>query len=307
MDDYCRWMPGSPFRVPEWRWLRAEYLNETGRRMDRRIDDQWVKHARDALRGRGRAGTPAATVWAAREVWLGDPNRRGEVEARLLAGNGDAAVVGRTALSEQVVAAYSEVFFDVRPAMAGGAIDWLLSEAVGWSPLGGFTRPLPQAAWRLAAVAGGPNFADLVIAATTGRPLPPAFLDAGGVNEVRVREMVRLWVAAMAAVRPAAFAPVIREYRRFRTTDARPHGRKVRVEPRVQAMESVLMSRSVSGALGELSTTVGHRGRDDPAGVSEPPDGITCGPGEERAASRPKAVPPASGRAGRSTRRTQAA
>lgn len=246
MDDFSRWLPFSPFRRPEWRWLRATYLHQTGRRRDRRLDDAWVDHARDALRGRGRGRSPADDVRAARGVWEGDPDRRGEVEARLLAADGDGEIASRTGVPERVVAAYAEVFFEVRPALATGGSDWLMSEAVGHSPFGGFTRPRPWAAWRLAAVAGGPRLMDVVIAATTGRPLPAAFA-AGGEDERHVRELARLWVALMAAVTPAAFAAVLRDYRRLRTADAKRRGRPAAARSMVDVMESLLLSRSVSG------------------------------------------------------------
>jgi hypothetical protein len=307
MDDLCLWMPFSPYRVPEWRWRRAAQLHQTGRRIERRVDDEWVRHARDALHGRGRTGTPAAAVQAAREVWVGDPDRRGEIEARLLAGDTDAAIADQRALPELVVAAYALVYFDVRPAVASGASDWVLAQAVGYSPFGGFTAPLPWASWRLAAVAGGPLFADVVIAATTGRPLPPAFSGPGGADEVRVREFARLWVAAMAAVTPAAFAPVIREYRRVRTADSRRHGGKVRVEPMVLAMESYLLSRAVVGMKGDASVAAEHSLRDDPIVVTASSAGRTCGTGGERAREKQQARPPLAEPSDRSTRRTHAA
>ena len=297
MDDLRHWMPGSPFRRPEWRWLRATHLNQTGRRIDRRVDDAWVEHARDAIRGRGRTNSSAAAVRAAREVWKGDRDRRGEVEARLLAGCTDADVADRVRLSERVVAAYAEVFFCVRPAVAAGASDWLLSEAVGYSTVFGFTRPLPHAAWRLAAVFGGPLFADVVIAATTGRPLPPAFRDPGGADELRVREMARLWAASMAAVTPAAFAGVLRDHRRLRTADDRRRGRKERVEPRILAMTSFLLSGSAAA---------GRHGRSDASGLSESAIDTTRGSGGEGAGSGRKYRLPSAGRPGPATRRTLA-
>jgi hypothetical protein len=262
MDDLPRWLLGSPFRVPEWRWSRATHLNQTDRRLDRRMDDEWVKHARDAQR-RGRSNSQAATVRVAHEIWKGDPDRRGEMEARLLAGDDDAAIAARMALPIEVIDAYAKVFFDVRPAVAAGASDWVLAEAVGYTPFLGFTRPLPWASWRLAAVSGGSLFADLLIAASTHRPPPGAFRDPGGADEMRVREAVRLWVAAMAAVTPAAFGDVLREYRRVRTADARRRGRKVRVEPVVTAMESFLLSRDVLRVRGASPAAVDHHVRED--------------------------------------------
>lgn len=307
MDDLSRWLPHSPFRVPEWRWLRAMHMHETGRRIDHRIDDEWVSLARDALRVRGRTNSPAATVQAARDVWVGEPNRRGEMEARLLAGDEDVVIAACTALPERVVAAYAAVFFDVRPAVAAGASDWLLFEAVGYSPLIGFTRPLPWAGWKLAAVAGGSLFADLVIAATTGRPLPAALRDPGGAEEVRVREQVRLWVASMAAVTPAAFAGVLREYRRFRMFEARLRGRRVSVDPAVMEMESFLLSRSASAMRSDSLANGVHHVREDVGDVSEQAGGTTPRRGGELIGSGHQARPPKSPPSRPSARRTHAA
>ncbi len=305
MDDLRHWMPGSPFRRPEWRWLRAMHLHETGRRIDHRVDDAWVKHARHALRSRGRINSPAAAVRSARKVWEGDPDRRGEVEARLLAGDGDAVVADRMALPEGVVAAYAEVFFCVRPTPK--ATDWVLAEAVGYSPYVGFTRPLPWSSWRLAAVAGGPIFADLVIAATTDRPLPPAFRDSGGADDMRMRDLARLWVASMVAVTPAAFAGVLREYRRCRTADSRRHGRKVRVEPMALEMESYLLSRAVVGVKGREPVAARRSLRDDPSHATTPSTGKVCGSGGGQAPENPQDRSPSSELSRRSALRTHAA
>ncbi len=102
----------------------------------------------------------------------------------------------------------------------------------------------------------------------------------------------------MVAVTPAAFASVIREYRRVRTADARRRGRKVRFEPTVLAMESLLMSRSVVGFTGEPLATVAHHGREDASGVIESADDRTRSPGEEPEGLGQQARPMSSGRPG---------
>src|SRR5580700_10657806 len=48
--NFSDWMPGSPFRRPEWRWLRANFLVQYHRRVDRRIDDDAVVDLRDYLK-----------------------------------------------------------------------------------------------------------------------------------------------------------------------------------------------------------------------------------------------------------------
>ncbi len=242
VTDTLRWSPGSFYRRPEWRWLRAEYLLATGRRRDPRVDDAWVAHARAAIQNRGGAGSTAATVRAAHEIWAGDRSVKGELEARLLTVESLDRVAGRLARPAAVVEAYAEVFFAVRPMRA--ATDWLLTRAVGYSPLRGFTGPQPAAAWKLAALAGGPVLLDVVIAASTGRPMPDGLLTASGqqraYEEARTRLLAEIWVASMAAVTDEDFAGVVEDRRRLRDLDARTGGRDATPTSTVAAMEAFL-------------------------------------------------------------------
>src|SRR5262245_38212230 len=123
VTDSLLWLPGSFYRRPEWRWVRAEFLHATGVRRDRRIDDGWVGSARDAIRGRGREGSKAAAVRAARAVWEGEPAVRGELEARLLTDEPIECVAARLELPVAVIEAYAEVFFAARPMRR--AADWV--------------------------------------------------------------------------------------------------------------------------------------------------------------------------------------
>lgn len=247
--DPLHWLPGSFFRQPSWRWLRAEYLTATGRRLDPRVDDEWVGHARAALRDRG-GGPVIAAVRAAREVWAGDPVVNAELEALLLTTEPLDRVAERFHLSAAVVEAYAEVFFAVRPMRR--ATDWLLTRAVGYSPLRGFTGPQPAAAWKFAALAGGPLLLDVVIAATTGRPLPVGFLRGAGrrraYEDARIRSLAEIWVAAMAATTDEEFARVGRACRRLRDLDSRLAIRAVAVAPALAAVEVLL-----AGLLGTSS------------------------------------------------------
>ena len=210
VSDPVHWLPDSFYRRPEWRLLRAEYLIATGRSRDRRIDDDWVAHARSAIQDRGGAASKAAAVRVAREVWAGDPAVKGELEARLLTDEPVDYIADRIGQPAAVLEAYAEVFFAVRPMRA--ATDWLLTRAVGYSPLRGFTDPQPAAAWKLAALAGGPALLDVVIAATTGRLLPDGLLNEADLRrayeEARTRLLADIWVASMAAVTDEDFAGV---------------------------------------------------------------------------------------------------
>lgn len=236
--DPRRWLPHSPFRPPEWRWRRAEYLAATGRRIDRRLDDGWVVTARRLLTPRG-AKSEMVTVRGAYAVWTGDPERRSELEAWLLTAASLAEVARRFALSEAVVEAYERVFFAVR-VEAERATDWRMLQAVGYNPWEGFTLPLPFAAWKYAAVTGGPLALLVMVAVTTGRPLPVEVVPAGGGDEraAAVREKTLLLIAALAARTDAEFAEVIRAHRRLRATtgDRQPE------DPMLDMMEQLLLA-----------------------------------------------------------------
>ena len=180
-------------------------------------------------------------VQAARDIWTGDPVVKGELEALLLTAEPLDRVAGRFGLPTTVVEAYAAVFFAVRPMMR--ATHWLLARAVGFSPLYGFTGSQPVAAWKLAALTGGPLLLDVVIAATAGRPLPPVFLREGGLRayeDARIRLLARIWVGAMAAVTDEEFARVVAARQRLRDLDARMTGRGAAATPNVSVMEAFL-------------------------------------------------------------------
>lgn len=207
-NRYTTFHPRFDFSRPtEWRWERAGWLVETARRLDRRVDDDWVAAARAAIRGQGREAM-RRTVRAARDHWTGDPAVRHELEAWLLTDLPLAEVAGRMGASVEVVTAYEALFFAVREVRA--ATDWLTLRAVGYSAVRGFTGPLPYAAWKLVALHGGPVMLEVVIAATTGRSLPTGSVRRTGKNraaaEARLRLKVELWIALTAATTPAELA-----------------------------------------------------------------------------------------------------
>jgi hypothetical protein len=119
--------PHDPWPEPARRWLRAEYLLRHGRRPMRR-DDAATREAWQFRRGLGRCRGEAGRGWPAERFpemaeayaayTAAEPLRRAELEARLLAGAGDAAVGARMGMPAAGVAAYHDVFFAVRPRLA---------------------------------------------------------------------------------------------------------------------------------------------------------------------------------------------
>jgi hypothetical protein len=119
--------PTDPWAEPARRWLRAEYLLGHGRRPMRR-DDPLTREAwrfrRGLARCRGEAGRAQLAqrfpTLAEAHDWYtsAEPLRRAELEARLLAGQDDAAVAAKVGMSPAGVAAYHDVLFEVRPRLA---------------------------------------------------------------------------------------------------------------------------------------------------------------------------------------------
>jgi hypothetical protein len=151
--DPLHWLPGSFYRKPSWRWLRAEYLTATGRRLDPRIDDGWVAHARAALNDRGES--VIAAVRAAREVWAGNPVVNAELQALLLTTEPLDRIAGRFHLScrrlRDLDSRLTGRAVAVAPALA--AVEVLLAGLLGTSSgawvadrAGGHASPHPPSA-----------------------------------------------------------------------------------------------------------------------------------------------------------------
>jgi hypothetical protein len=226
-DAASQWLPGSFYCRPEWRWLGASYLVEQGGRGDPGIDDEWVVHSLAAIRGRGGDRTKVAAVRAAHDIWAGEPpERRWELEARLLTNAPLELVARRCGLPVAVAGAYAEVFFAVRPMRS--AVDWVLTQAIGYRPPGVLTSPQPGGVWKYAGFFGGPIVLDAVIAATTGRPLPEGLVGGSGparrFNEARLRLLTRLWVASVCAESDEEFARVVAAHERLRALEAGAKG-----------------------------------------------------------------------------------
>ena len=222
---------------PEWRWLRAAFL-AAGGRPGPRADDPWVAHARDAL-APGGGGPRAAAVRDARDVREHDGPTKWELEARLLTDQPLDAVAARTGLTAAAVDAYARVFFDVRPHLA--ASDWVTARAIGYRPGGGFAgRPL-AGAWKLVAYHGGPHVLDVVIAATTGGPLPAGAVAGRGPGraaaEAVLRAKARQVVALEAAATDAEVARVVAARQRLDALEAKIAGRAGPAVPMLAAMQ----------------------------------------------------------------------
>jgi hypothetical protein len=172
----ARW---SPLRTPAWRWILALKLATERRRLHRCSDPvvaaafRFMQATRAAQTCRQHADLARRfpELILAHKIFAAADMTAAEIEARLLANETPAAIARKTSTPEGVVAAFADVFFDVRAAQA--ATDWLVWQAVGvdsW-PL----HPDERAIWRFMALAGGPHVLDLLVGDFRGQadPDPP--------------------------------------------------------------------------------------------------------------------------------------
>ena len=118
------WAPGSPFRRPHWRWLRAQVLVESGKRADRRFDDAWVRHARhymtNVVRDGGKPNRRDQAIRDALSLAMDGGNIiRWRLEALLLTELDLSEVADRCELTPAVVEAFHALFLE-RPQPAEG-------------------------------------------------------------------------------------------------------------------------------------------------------------------------------------------
>ena len=162
----------SPFRAPAWRWIRAATRNGDCPRAARH-DDDWVRRAcrfRAALDrsgdddGHPRVAGADPTVLAAYRVHLGGPRARWEVEARLLAGQDDAAISIKTGIPAEAIEAFEAIFYSVRDRLE--ARDWVGAMVLGPRLYRGLEKGDVELAWKVV----GYNLGPFVLEALIGSP-----------------------------------------------------------------------------------------------------------------------------------------
>src|SRR5262245_17282027 len=116
------WLPDSPWRDPAWRWLRAQWLFETGAEPEFGIDDIWVRRARDFLVARrttevapasGKNATQLDPAIIGAVAIASEPgsDRCALLEAFLLSAEPLDEVARRCNLTVDVVVAFHSLFF----------------------------------------------------------------------------------------------------------------------------------------------------------------------------------------------------
>jgi len=190
-NDY---LATNPSRPSDWRWQRAGQLLEPRRRRRRR-DDDWVVSVRAFRTALAKVGNDIRHPRLARAqpeilgAYLaprGGTLLRSEVEARLLAGQGDADIAGRVGIEAGVVAAYAAIFFDVRTRLE--CSDWIAAHVLGGRLYEGFDVADTETVWKVLGFQHGPLVLDALIANLHGNVPRP--VEAGLAESLRLLALV---------------------------------------------------------------------------------------------------------------------
>jgi hypothetical protein len=263
--------------------VRANWLHEQGGRGDQRVDDAWVVRAVRFLaartpsaarpRGARRRQADPALQQALELVDEQPPERRWQVESRLLAGEPMEQIARHHALSPDALEAYHELHFRVRPHLA--ATDWVLTRAVGTYWWRGFAGLPLGAVWKFTGYTAGARALEVIIAITTDGPLPAwlraSFTDDPRYQEARFRCLGKLAVAAMTAESETEWRALLQAHRQFRRLDRQAAGSRDDAPGLLPVMEHFLgtINRGRRPGRDPDAARPRPKGRDRDAGCAE--------------------------------------
>lgn len=175
----------DPCRAPHWKWLRAQEIDAGGQRATRNLDGQdgftWIRRAVRMKRHYERAGNRRNAMYAlmlrdkdlfwAHSIWLAEkkPTRWG-IEARVVAGETDEQIAAKVGTAPEVIAAYVNVFFDVRDRLNN--LDYVQNVIMADAVTRGLQERHYDLLWKLLAFKGGAHVLDAVISRGTDVPRP---------------------------------------------------------------------------------------------------------------------------------------
>jgi hypothetical protein len=222
----------SPFRAPDWRWRRAQWLVTHGYHFSQKRDDEAtrkaVQYLRALIRGKGDLSSTSLTrfpdVWAAHRLSENGGTDKHLVQARLLAGEPAAVVAAKCALPQATVSAFETVFFDITGRL--GCPDWIITHVLGPGWWAGFSED--GQVWKAVAFLGGPLALDVVLAAKRGLAFPDearaTFQGDAVYEESRLRLLSQLLVAALRARSVTELMPALSTYEAAARLDAQQVG-----------------------------------------------------------------------------------
>jgi hypothetical protein len=197
--------PANPRRPLDWRWLRAGYLLDHGRRWSRRRDDGPTRRAklfRAALRrSRGEADRRSLArrmpdVAGAYVIYRDEEATRWQVEARLLADTPGDAIARDCGVPAGAVDAYEQLFYNVKDRLRNRS--YILFHAIGPAACRGFDAADTPDVLKLLAYRGGPLVLDFLLG-VGGTSAGPGRPDAAGASPDEADRSARLRRMAIAA------------------------------------------------------------------------------------------------------------
>lgn len=183
----------SPRRAPNWRWLRAVEIDGGSPRASRAIDGpagyEWIRRASRLKRRFEQASNRPAAIYAlmqrdrdlfwAHSLWAEDkaPTRWG-IEARILAGETDAEIAHCVGTREEVIAAYAQVFFDVREKLHN--TDYITNVIMADAVTRGLQERQYDLLWKMLGYKGGTHVLNAVLSKSSAITRPETPEDVSG-------------------------------------------------------------------------------------------------------------------------------
>lgn len=167
----------NPRRAPNWRWLRAVQIDGGGPRASRAVDGEegfaWIRRASRMKRRYEKAGNRPDALYRliqydrdlfwAHSMWLDERSpMRWAIEACVLAGMTSQQIADKMGTSPEIVAAYEEVFFDVRDRLSDKL--YIVNVVMGDAVTRGVSERQYDLLWKLFGYHGGPYVLESVIA-----------------------------------------------------------------------------------------------------------------------------------------------
>ena len=193
------WASWDPCRPVDWRWRSALEIAQSDHDILTDLDPPEVAVAVEYLqastpRGDNRQwecnGARWADLDAACQLAQTDGPQLWETQSRILAGQDDRTIAAHVGLAPATIDVYERMFFSVRNSL--DARDWILLQAIGWSPADPSRTPTLAEVWRGVGYNGGERVLDLAIAVTLDQPLPTWTHSLPGAGDPTFEARLRL-------------------------------------------------------------------------------------------------------------------
>jgi hypothetical protein len=166
--------PHDPFKPPDWRWQRAEWLLEKGRYARKASDDAHTVRAKkfmvalhnvkDDLDQARLAEREPGIFYAVQIHRREDQDTRWSIEARVLGRQDVAGIAKKCRTTEEVIGWYERLFFDVRDELEHA--DYVCNVVMGRSIHAGVAERQYDLLWKILGFAHGHVMLDALITRT---------------------------------------------------------------------------------------------------------------------------------------------